>query len=504
MSDLNKHTVAKKAIIIGAGFGGLAAALRLRALGYQVTLLDKLDGAGGRARTFTRQNKNSTFVYDAGPTVLTAPVLFEELFALFGEKLSDFVTLLPVKPWYRMQFADGKTLDYGGDTANIQKEIAKLSQADAQNYPAFLAHTEAIFKVGYEQYGDKPFSTWRNMLSALPQLIRFRADRSVYDTTAKFFKHDAVRRAFSIQPLLVGGNPFNTTSIYSLIHFLERKWGIWYPQGGMRALVNALVACGQRQGVDYQFNQTVTGLQLENGHVTAVKLANGETLHADVIVTNADPAFVYQHWLGDINSSQKSAKPLLHGRYKHSMSLFVWYFSTKKIYADVQHHTILFGNEYRETLTNIFDKKILDDDLSIYLHRPAATDTSHPADHDSFYALVPVPNTSAAIDWTIAAPTLRKLLGEMLQTKILPDLQNQLVDDFYITPNYFETELQSILGAGFGIQPTFFQSAKFRYQNQSALKNLYFVGASTHPGAGVPGVVLSAKVLENILKSNDE
>ena len=484
----------KKAIVIGAGFGGLAAALRLRALGYQVSVIDKLDGAGGRARMFSRDTKNGHFEYDAGPTVLTAPVLFEELFALFGEKLSDFVTLLPVKPWYRMQFADGKTLDYGGDTANIQTEIAKFSQADAQNYPKFLAHTEAIFKVGYEQYGDKPFSTWRNMLSALPQLIRFRADRSVYNTTAHFFKHDAVRRAFSIQPLLVGGNPFNTTSIYSLIHFLERKWGIWYPQGGMRALVNALVACGKRAGVEYQFNQTVTGLQLEKGSVTAVKLANGETLPADLIVTNADPSFVYAHWLGN------APKPILHGHYKHSMSLFVWYFSTKKIYTNVQHHTILFGNAYRQTLSNIFDKQILDDDLSIYLHRPAATDSSHPSDHDSFYALVPVPNLSADIDWITAAPVMRKLLGEALQSKILPDLENELVDDFYITPNYFETELQSSLGAGFGIQPTFFQSAKFRYQNQSALKNLYFVGASTHPGAGVPGVVLSAKVLENLLK----
>lgn len=244
-----------------------------------------------------------------------------------------------------------------------KKEITKFSQADAQNYPAFLAHTEAIFKVGYEQYGDKPFSTWRNMLAALPQLIRFRADRSVYNTTAKFFKHDAVRRAFSIQPLLVGGNPFNTTSIYSLIHFLERKWGIWYPQGGMRALVNALVACGQRHGINYEFNQTVTGLQLENSFVKAVNLASGHTIEADMIVTNADPAFVYENWLDDTDSSKNPSKPLLHsqpflhGRYKHSMSLFVWYFSTKKIYADVQHHTILFGKEYRETLTNIFDKK---------------------------------------------------------------------------------------------------------------------------------------------------
>ena len=491
----NQALLPKKAIVIGAGFGGLSAALRLRALGYQVTVLDRLNGPGGRARTFSRSNQHGQFEYDAGPTVLTAPILFEELFALFNEKLSDFVTLLPVKPWYRMQFADGTMLDYGGDTENIQAQIAKFSQVDADNYPKFLAHTAAIFKVGYEQYGDKPFNTWRSMLSALPKLIQFRADRSVYNTVAHFFKHDSVRRAFSLQPLLVGGNPFNTTSIYSLIHFLERKWGIWYPQGGMRALVQALVACGQRQGIEYQFNQTVTGVDVVNNQVKSVKLASGEVLHADLVVTNADPAFVYSNWL-----QSDALKPLLHKHYKHSMSLFVWYFSTKKIYTNVQHHTILFGQEYRQTLNNIFNKKVLDDDLSIYLHRPAATDSSHPTNHDSFYALVPVPNTSANINWADAAPTLRKLLGRTLQDKILPDLENQLMDDYYITPQYFESELQSKFGAGFGIQPTFFQSAKFRYNNQASISNLFFVGASTHPGAGVPGVVLSAKVLENILK----
>jgi phytoene desaturase len=481
--------VTKKAIVIGAGFGGLASALRLCALGYQVTVLEALPDAGGRARGFAR----GKYAYDAGPTVLTAPLLFEELFNLFDEKLSDYVALLPVKPWYRMQFVDGQQLDYGGDTANIQQQIAKFSQKDADNYPKFLAHTEAIFKVGYTQYGDKPFSAI-SMLKALPQLLKLRADRSVYNTVAKFFKHDSVRRAFSIQPLLVGGNPFNTTSIYSLIHFLERKWGIWYPQGGMRAMVNALVDCGIRHGVHYQFNQKVAGLLLENNVATAVKLANGETLTADLIVTNSDPAFVYENWL-----ESSAPKPLLHGRYKHSMSLFVWYFSTKKIYSNVQHHTILFGHEYRQTLANIFTKKVLDADLSVYLHRPAATDPTHPVDHDSFYALVPVPNLSADIDWQTAAPMLKALLMKKLET-VLPNLASELVDDFYVTPNYFETDLASYLGAGFGIQPTFFQSANFRYKNKANIKNLYFTGANTHPGAGVPGVLLSAKVLENILK----
>jgi phytoene desaturase len=489
MKNNQQILATKKAIVIGAGFGGLASALRLRALGYQVTVLEALPDAGGRARAFVRGD----YAYDAGPTVLTAPVLFEELFALFGEKLSDYVTLLPVKPWYRMQFEDGSQLDYGGDTANIQAQIGKFSQTDAANYPKFLAHTEAIFNVGYTQYGDKPFSSL-SMIKALPQLLKLRADRSVYNTVAKFFKHDSVRRAFSIQPLLVGGNPFNTTSIYSLIHFLERKWGIWYPQGGMRAMVQGLVDCGLRQGVEYKFNQKVAGLQLEKNVATAVKLANGEIIKADLIVTNSDPAFVYENWL-----ETSVPKPMLHGRYKHSMSLFVWYFSTKKIYANVQHHTILFGHEYRQTLANIFTKKVLDDDLSVYLHRPAATDPTHPADHDSFYALVPVPNLSANIDWQTAAPVLKAQLMKKLES-VLPNLADELVDDFYVTPTYFETDLASYLGAGFGIQPTFFQSANFRYKNKANIQNLYFTGANTHPGAGVPGVLLSAKVLENILK----
>ena len=512
------------AIVIGAGFGGLAAALRLRALGYQVTVIDKLDSPGGRARIMSR----GKFQYDAGPTVLTAPILFEELFSLFDEKLEDFATLLPVEPWYRMQFDDGATLDYNGDDAKLLAEIAKFSPADAQNYPKFKQHTEAIFKQGYEKYGSVAFNSWRMMFEALPALLKLRADRSVYHTTAHFFKHDAIRRAFSIQPLLVGGNPFNTTSIYSLIHFLERKWGVWFVKGGMGAMVQALVKLGERHGIEYRWNQTVVRLSVDPllQKVNGVMLQNGQNIVADLVVTNTDPAWINRSWLNEQSVGTDTTKILgkpsflksinqrvyqgihqrinqwfLNKRYKQSMSLFVWYFSTRKQYPEVKHHTILFGKTYRETLQHIFNGNTVPTDLSVYLHRPNATDQQS-TEHDSFYALVPVPNLKADIDWKVQGELLKLHLCKTLEEKILPDLHKELVDDFFITPEYFKEQLLSTDGAAFGIQPTFLQSAKFRYANQhKRYKNLFFVGANTHPGAGVPGVLLSAKVLESLLKT---
>ena len=504
----------KLAIVIGAGFGGLAAALRLRALGYQVKVVDKLNAPGGRARVLS----HGQFKYDAGPTVLTAPILFEELFSLFNEKINDSVTLLPVEPWYRMQFDDGQTLDYNGDDTNLSAEIAKFSPKDSLNYPKFKNHTEAIFKQGYEKYGAVAFNSWRMMFGALPALLRLRADRSVYDTTAHFFKHDAIRRAFSIQPLLVGGNPFNTTSIYSLIHFLERKWGIWFVKGGMGAMVQALVDLGERHGVEYVWNATIVQLKVDDHHknINGVVLESGESIAADLVVTNADPIWIDKAWLNkssataDINSDATKLtwlqsvntqvnQWLTNKRYKQSMSLFVWYFSTRKQYPEVKHHTILFGKTYRETLNHIFNGDTVPTDISIYLHRPNASDPQT-SEYDSFYALVPVPNLKANIDWKVQGELLKTKLCKTLEEKILPHLGHQLIDDFFITPEYFKDQLLSEHGAAFGIQPTFMQSAKFRYANQHKMyKNLYFVGANTHPGAGVPGVLLSAKVLEKLI-----
>jgi phytoene desaturase len=483
-------------LVIGAGFGGLAAALRLAARGQHVTVLDRLPGPGGRGREFVRTQGPITFRYDAGPTVLTAPILFEELFTLFGEKLSDHVDLMPVTPWYQMRFADGSVLDYGGSTEKIQSEIAKFSATDAKAYPDFLAHSKKLFEKGYEQLGSQPFLGALSMLKALPSMIALRADRSVYQATARYFQDERVRRAFSIQPLLVGGNPFDTTSIYSLIHYLERKWGVWFPRGGMARLVDALVALGQRHGVQFIWNADVLTITTQAGKVTGVQLRDGQCLMADHVVSNADAGHTLAHLLPKAEQKTTSIT-----RKQYSMGLFVWYFTTRRVFDNVPHHTILFGDSYREVLHSIFESQQLSDDLSIYLHRPSATDPNYaPAGHDSFYALVPVPNLASGIDWTTQAASFKALLKDELSKRILPGLDDCIVDEHTVTPDYFANELLAPLGSGFSITPKLTQSAGFRFPNRSPdFSNLYFVGAGTHPGAGVPGVVTSAKVVERLM-----
>jgi phytoene desaturase len=490
----------RRAVVIGAGFGGLASSLRMAARGLQVLVVDRLPGPGGRGREFVRTGQGAAsglqFRYDAGPTVLTAPVLFEELFALFGEKLADHVELLPVKPWYQMRFADGSQLNYGGSTEAIQAEIARLSPRDAQAYPAFLAHSRKLFDKGYTELGSQPFLGMGSMIKAMPAMMRLRADRSVYQLTARFFEDERIRRAFSIQPLLVGGNPFDTTSIYSLIHCLEREWGIWFPRGGMARLVQALVELGERHGVKFEWGAQAQSLQVQGERVSGVLLQDGRQLAADEVVCNADPGFVMTQLLPPALRQNAQVQ-----RKTYSMSLFVWYFSTNKQYTQVPHHTILFGQTYREVLHKIFNTLELPQDLSIYLHRPSATDAAYaPAGHDSFYALVPVPNLNASIDWQQTQIQFKELLAQELERRILPQLREHIVDEFFITPQYFKDELLSPQGSGFSITPHLLQSAGFRFPNRSAqLSNLYFAGAGTHPGAGVPGVVTSAKVVERLM-----
>jgi phytoene desaturase len=353
-----------------------------------------------------------------------------------------------------------------------------------------------LFEKGYEELGTQPFLDWRSMLKALPAMARLRADRSVYSLTAHYFKHEHIRRAFSIQPLLVGGNPFDTTSIYSLIHYLERKWGVWFVRGGMARLVDALVALATRHGVRFIWNAEVTEIELTNGLASGITLRDDRKILADSVVCNSDPGYVLTKLLAKPHAKIGAIKN------KHySMSLFVWYFSTNITYPDVAHHTILFGDTYREVLHKIFNTLELPDDLSIYLHRPSATDPScAPAGHDTFYALVPVPNLRGDIAWETVAETFKKALLETLTQRTLPNLAEHIVDDFYITPNYFSKELLSPWGAGFSITPTLLQSAGFRFPNRSpTIPNLYFAGAGTHPGAGVPGVVTSAKVVERLM-----
>ncbi len=484
-----------RAIVIGAGFGGIAAALRLRALGYRVTVVDRAQRLGGRAQVFDHEG----FRHDAGPTVITAPFLFDELFELFGQDRRDYVEFVPLDPWYRFHFADGETFDYGGSVESTLSEIRRLSPQDVDGYEALVDASRRIFEVGFEQLADQPFHSFSTMLKQLPAMARLRADRSVWRLVCKHLNDDRLRQAFSIQPLLVGGNPFDTTSIYSLIHFLERRWGIHFAKGGTGALVDALGLLMQQTGIEIRLGTTVERICTQHGRATGVLLHDGRTLAADLVVSNADPAHLYRSM---ISPTEQTRTVRLKQRFsKYSMGLFVLYFGTRKTYSDVAHHTIWLGRRYRSLLRDIFDRKVLADDFSLYVHRPTATDPSFaPRGCDSFYVLAPVPNLQANVDWSVEAPKFQQRIVDALHRTMLPGLKDHITADFFMTPEDFRDDYLSVNGAGFSVAPLFRQSAWFRFHNRAeGPENLYLVGAGTHPGAGLPGVVSSAKVLERLL-----
>jgi phytoene desaturase len=488
------------AIVIGGGFGGMAAALRLRRKGFDVELIERCDQLGGRGRRFEYQG----FRHDAGPTVITAPFLFEELFELFGERLTDHVTLVELKPWYRFRFHHGETFDYGGTLDETLAEIRRISPNDVEGYLAMLEASKEIFDLGFSELSHQPFDRLQTMIREVPNLVRLKSHRTVWDFVSAHIQSDLLRRAFSIQPLLVGGNPFNTTSVYSLIHYLERAWGVHFVMGGTGALVEALAALMARQGIRVRLNATVTSLRFEGRKVTGVRLATGEELAADVVVSDADAGHLYNQM---IPPGKQSLQTRLKARYgDYSMGLFVLYFGTRTPYPDVAHHTISLGQRYRSLLHDIFHKKALADDFSLYLHRPTATDPSFaPEGCESFYVLCPVPNLSAGIRWEEEGPSLRDRIVAALDATLLPGLKDTITADFFMTPEDFKEDYLSHLGAGFSLAPVLTQSAWFRYHNRAeGLENLYLVGAGTHPGAGLPGVLCSARVIERYFPDADD
>ena len=491
---VNKSS-APHAVVIGAGFGGIAAALRLRAKQYRVTVIDRCAAIGGRAQVFERDG----FRHDAGPTVITAPFLFEELFALFGERFADHVSLVPMKPWYRFRFADGDTFDYGGTLDETLAEIARIEPRDCDGYLALLAHSRRIFDVGFSELSAVPFDRFSTMLRQIPRLIGLQSYKTVWGLVSSYLSHPKLRQAFSIQPLLVGGNPFDTTSIYGLIHFLERAYGVHFAMGGTGAITKALGELMSRQGIDLMLNTTIDSLTLTDQRATGVRLNDGRCIGADLVVSNTDSTHLYRAMIPP--KKQATTTRLKLAGAKYSMGLFVLYFGTTRTYPDVAHHTIWMGKRYRELLRDIFDRQILAEDFSLYLHRPTATDPSFaPAGCDSFYVLCPVPNLQGGIDWDRHGPLLRDRIVDALAETILPDLADTITADFYMTPENFKQDYCSTHGAGFSIAPLFRQSAWFRFHNRAeGIENLYLVGAGTHPGAGVPGVLCSAKVIDAMI-----
>ncbi len=485
----------KQAIVIGSGFGGIASALRLRAKGYAVKVIDRAPMLGGRAQVFSRNG----YTHDAGPTVITAPFLFEELFELYQEKLEDHIKLVPLTPWYRFYFSDKSTFDYGGSLEQTLTEIDRIEPKDKAGYLKLLKHSKNIFDIAFTQLSSIPFHRFFLMLSLIPKLIILRSYETVWGTVSRHLISPKLRQAFSIQPLLVGGNPFSTTSIYGLIHYLERAYGVFFAMGGTGAIVNALKNLMERNGIEIYLSTTVKNIVIDDGKATGLTLEDGTKLNADIIVSNVDAAFLYQNMI-DANQVALSSKLKIKVAH-YSMGLFVIYFGTTKQYPEVVHHTIWLGKTYKELLSNIFDKKILSDDFSLYIHRPTATDESFaPSGCDSFYVLCPVPNLKANIDWSIEGEILKNKIIEALDQTILPYLKKHIIDDFFMTPSDFKADYLSMHGAGFSVAPLFRQSAWFRFHNKAeGIKNLYITGAGTHPGAGLPGVLCSAKVIDQLI-----
>ncbi len=488
------HDSRSHAVVIGSGFGGLAAAVRLGARGYRVTILERLNQPGGRARVFSQDG----FTFDAGPTVITAPFLFEELWELCGRRLSDDVDLRPVHPFYRIRFDDGDVFDYSGEPELMRQEIRRLSPDDEAGYDRFLAMSERIFNVGFTRLGHIPFDSVWSMVRIVPDMIRLQSHLTVYRLVARFIKHPKLRQALSFHPLLVGGNPFATTSIYTLIAYLEREWGVHFPIGGSGVLVRGLLDLIDGLGGELRLNADVAEVVVEGGKARGIRLTDGETIEADVVISNADSAWLYRHLVPASARRTWTDRRLEKSRY--SMGLFVWYFGTRRRYPEVAHHTILLGPRYKGLLDDIFAARLASD-FSLYLHRPTATDPDlAPDGMDAFYVLSPVPNLMAEVDWSERAEPYRQAIEDHLADTVLPGLGAEIVTSRVMTPLDFRDELLAFRGAAFSFEPILRQSAWFRPHNRSRdIEGLYLVGAGTHPGAGLPGVLSSARVLDSIV-----
>lgn len=486
-----------KIIVIGSGFGGLATAIRLSARGHEVELYEKRDKLGGRAYVY----EVNGFKFDGGPTVLTAPFLFDDLWAVAGRRREDYFQMVPCDPFYRIFDHMGRPFDYNGNEAFILDQIARRNPSDRAGYQAFMRSTKAIFQKGFVELADKPFLSLMDMLKVAPDLIKMQSYKSVYSYVSQFVQDDFLRQCFSFHPLLIGGNPFDAPSIYTMIHYLEREWGIHYAIGGTGAIVEAMGRLFRELGGKVHLNTEVAEIVVDGRRVSGIRLPDGTARSADSVVSNADVAFTYRQLIPAQYRRKYTNRKL--AQMKYSMSLFVIYFGTKRQYRDgrLAHHNIILGERYKSLLADIFDKKTLANDFSLYLHMPTLTDPSiAPAGCEGFYVLSPVPHLGSGVDWTKAARPYRNAIMQFLEDTYLPDLQANIIAEHMIDPLHFQNELNSYLGSAFSFQPVLTQSAWFRPHNRSEeFENLYFVGAGTHPGAGLPGVLSSAIIADNLI-----
>lgn len=488
----------KKIIVIGSGFGGLAAACRLAARGNDVEIFEKRDKAGGRGYVY----EINGFKFDGGPTVITAPFMFDDLFKAAGRRREDYIEFIPLTPFYRIFNHEGRQFDYNSDPNFIYDQIDLWNPSDKTGYQKFIETTRPIFEKGFVELADQPFLHLTDMLKIAPDLIRLQSYKSVYQYVSQFVKDDFLRRVFSFHPLLVGGNPFDTTSIYAMIHYLEREWGVWYARGGTGAIIDALLRLLAELGGKIHYNTEVSEILAEGRKVSGIRLADGSVHRADVVVSNSDAASTYVSLINPKKRRRNSDFRYEHTKY--SMSLFVIYFGTKRRYLDsrLAHHNIILGQRYKGLLDDIFNRKHLAEDFSLYLHMPTITDPSTAPDGcESFYVLSPVPHLDAGVDWNEMARPYRDRIMAFLEENYLPDLRANIIAEHYIDPLHFRDTLNSYKGAAFSVQPVLTQSAWFRPHNRSEdFDNLYLVGAGTHPGAGLPGVLSSAIIAENLIE----
>ncbi len=481
----------ERAAVIGSGFGGLAAAIRLQAAGFDTVLFEALDKPGGRAYVF----EDEGFTFDAGPTVVTAPECLDELFALTGKATKDYVELLPVTPMYRLFWEDGETFDYAADEAGLLAEIARLAPGDVAGYKEFFAYATAVYREGYEKLCHVPFEHASDMVRVAPKLLRLKAWKSVYATVSRYMESEKLRQAFSFNSLLIGGNPFTASAIYTLIHPLERKWGVFFPRGGMGALVRGLARAFADLGGVLRLATPVARIETSGGRVAGVVDARGRAERFDLVVSNADVTTTYSKLLSGEPLARRPAAAL--AAKTHSMSLFVVYFGVEgPAFPGLVHHNVMFGGRYRELLADIFTRGVVADDFSLYLHAPTLTDPSlAPAGCHAFYALSPVPNLGhGRFDWAAEGDRYADRILTYLDQRYMPGLKRRVKTRRTFSPLDFEARLGAHLGSAFSLAPILTQSAYFRAHNRDArIGGLYFAGAGTHPGAGIPGVIGSAK-----------
>ncbi|WP_353229966.1 phytoene desaturase family protein [Novosphingobium sp.] len=483
------------AVVIGSGFGGLAAAIRLGARGYRVTVLERLDSPGGRAGVFRQDG----FVFDAGPTIITTPYLFEELWALCGQQMSDHIDLRRINPFYTMRFDDGSVFRASADPAAMRAEVARFEPADVAGLDRYFADSKTICKVAFDQLADQPFDTFGALIKSAPDLVRLGGYRTVYQHVCRYFRNDKLRMAFSFQPLLIGGNPLSTTAYYALVGHLERQHGVHYALGGTGALVAGLVRLIAGQGGSLRLNADVVQITASAGRATGVTLAGGEHIAADVVVSNADVGATYTQLLAGQPRRRWTDRKI--AQMSTSMGMVVWHFGSNRRFDGVGVHTMVMGPRYQGLLRDVFTNKVLPDDTMIYLHRATAADPALAPDGcDTFYAAALVPNLASGTDWGQAVESYRARIQARLEATLLPGLGDSLVTSHVQTPLDFQDRYRATLGSAFSIEPRLFQTAWFRPHNRSEdLAGLYLVGAGTHPGPGVPGALSSARILDTIV-----